>query len=159
MVPQYTWFSRQTYVLWITPRDKMWCNRSLDVGLPFPVSVGAFPKVILSEEIATEKWPPKSVFKQCVTLSTENAGKSMFLQERKDINREYIIRPISIRNCLESNIDFQGGPGDLTTRVKVLFFLHFPSLPKTSLGHTGTAHEETGCRRVSESVWCRTVFT
>ena len=70
-----------------------------------------------------------------------------------------IIRPISIRNCLESNIDFQGGPGDLTTRVKVLFFLHFPSLPKTSLGHTGTAHEETGCRRVSESVWCRTVFT
>ena len=33
-------------------------DRHLDDGLPFPVSVGSFPSVSASGEIATEKWPP-----------------------------------------------------------------------------------------------------
>ena len=37
-------------------------QQSLDVGLPFPMSVVAFPKLTLSEEFATEKWPPNKHF-------------------------------------------------------------------------------------------------
>lgn len=42
-------------------------------------------------------------FKQCVTLSSQNTGKVLFLRGRKGINRECVFRPLSMKNCLDSN--------------------------------------------------------
>lgn len=41
---------------------------------------------------------------------------------------------------------------DLISRVTArILSLHFPSLMNLLLGHTVTAHEETGCRNVAEN--------
>ena len=53
--------------------------------LHFPVIVGPFPVVRPSEDIATEKLPPKSAFKHCVTLSRQNAMKAMYHLRRNGI--------------------------------------------------------------------------
>ena len=41
-------------------------------------------------------------FKYCVTLSTHNVGKDIFLQGSKVINRECVFSPLFSRNCLPS---------------------------------------------------------
>ena len=57
---------------WISPTEKTWWNRCLDVGLPFPVSVRPFPMATMSGEIATEKRPPKKHFQAvCDSHHTE----------------------------------------------------------------------------------------
>lgn len=38
-------------------------------------------------EIISKKLPQGSVFKQCVTLSTQNVGKGIFLQKRDNLEQ------------------------------------------------------------------------
>lgn len=116
-------FSRQTYAHWISTTEKLWWNRHLDAALPFPVSLVAFPMVTPSGEIANEKWLPTSIFKQYVTLRTQNAGKPMFHRGREGIYRQCVFRARSIRNCLASNMwILQICPEDLTSRVRAMCF-------------------------------------
>ena len=61
-------FSRQIHIQFIAATEKPWWGKHLEVGLPFPVSVGAFPLVTLSGEISAEKWHPSKHF-QGVWLS------------------------------------------------------------------------------------------
>ena len=53
--------------------------------LHFPVIVGRFPMARPSEDIATEKFPPKSAFKHCVKISRQNAVKAMYRLRRNGI--------------------------------------------------------------------------
>ena len=101
-----------------------------------------------------------SVFKQCMTLSTQNAGKAMFLQGSIGINRECVFRPLSIRNCIASKTwDSRSAQMTWLPEWGHCISLHFPSLVNTFLGHTRSAHEKAGCGSVSESAGCHTVVT
>ena len=79
---------------WISPTEKTWWNRCLDVGLPFPVSVGALLLVNRDGKLVLKNDLQASLFKQSVTLSTQNAGKDTFCRGRKGINRECVLRPL-----------------------------------------------------------------
>ena len=60
-----------------------------------------------------------SVLKQHMTLSTQNAGKAIFLRERKGINKECVFSPLSSKNCLTSKTwELQACPDYLTYRVR-----------------------------------------
>lgn len=134
----------------LSPTEKMWCNRCLDVGLPFPVSVGTFHIVSGSGEIGREKWTPSKPFKQYVSFSTQYAWKAVFLHWRKCINRVYF-RHLSCRDCLASKMwELHNCPKDLSSTVRQCASLHFLSLVDTFVGHTMTAHEEIDCGSVSE---------
>ena len=71
---------RPRLIRFLLQRWKQWWNRHLDVGLPSPVSVGTFHMVSGSGEISRQKWPPSKHFPECVSLSTQYAGKAVFLQ-------------------------------------------------------------------------------
>ena len=97
-------------------------------------------------------------FQQCVTLSAQYAGKAIFFWGRKDINRECVFRSLPYRDCLASKTwDFQAGLAVLTSNVRVVCLPRVPEPANSFLGHFMTAHEETGCGRVSESAGCPTV--
>ena len=62
-----------------------------------------------------------SVLKQRMTLITQNAGKAIFLRERKGINKEYVFSPLSNKNCLTSKTwELQACPDYLTYRVRAV---------------------------------------
>ena len=55
-----------------------------------------------------------SASKQCVTRSTQNAGKAIFLHGRKGIHRKCVFMPLSCRNSLASKTwDIQACSEDL----------------------------------------------
>ena len=99
-----------------------------------------------------------SLFKQYVTLSTQNAGKAMFLRERKGINRECVFRHLSgsiyILRCEISR---------LVQRTHLpesgQCFPANSELCKHIPRSHGNAHDETGYGRVSVCAVCRSVLT
>ena len=134
----------------VTPTEKTWWNRRLDVGLPFPVSVGDIRTVTTSWEVAAEKWPESKHFKRCVSLSTQNTGKVLFLQGRKGINRECVFRPLSIRNCLDSKKRDLQSPQRTKIPVRAVSFLALFMPCK----HIPRSSQDCPCaNRLQECVW------
>ena len=60
-----------------------------------------------------------SIFQQCVSLSTQYAGKAVFLRGRKGIIRVCVFRPLSSRDCLADKVwDLQACQEALPSRVR-----------------------------------------
>ena len=101
-----------------------------------------------------------STFKQCVTLSTQDAGKAIFIRGRKGIHRECDFNPLSCRKSFVSETwDLQACSEGADSRVSAVCLPALSESWEHILGHTGTAHEEAGCRSVSESSGCHTLVT
>ena len=79
-------------------------EQTLDVTLTLPVSVGPLPRGRVLGPLPLKNDLQPSTFKQCVTLSMQEAGKAIFLQERKGIHRECAFRPLSCSKCLASQM-------------------------------------------------------
>ena len=91
-----------------------------------------------------------SSFKQCVTLCIQEAGKAIFLQGRKGIQRVFF-RPLSCSNSFTSQRSYiQACPESLNSRVRVVCLRALSNPANTFLGHSSTAQEEIGYRSVSE---------
>ena len=138
------------------------CNGT-DVGMLVCLSLWVWGPSLRSHpqgEVQVKKDLQASAFQQYVSLSSQCAGKDIFLRGRKGIKRECVFRPLSSRNCLAFNTgDLQTFPEDLNFKSRQCVSRHIPSLVNTFLGHTATAHEEAGCRSMFESGGCHTVFT
>lgn len=57
-----------------------------------------------SWDLATEKWHPSKRFKQCVTLSTQEAGKAIFLKDGNAFRESmfsglYLAGTVSLKAC------------------------------------------------------------
>ena len=101
-----------------------------------------------------------STFKQCVTLSTQEAGKAIFLRGREGIHRECVFRPLSCSNSFTSQRSYiQACPESLNSRVRVVCLRALSKPANTFLGHSSTAHEEIGYRSVSERAGCHNDVT
>ena len=152
-------FSRQSYAHWISPTEKRPTERCLYIGLLFLVSVGPSLQSNHQGKLLLINGLQESIFKQCVTLSTQNPGKAMFLQGRKGINRECVFRPLSLRICLYSKIwDLQTCPEDPTSRARAECFpANSEPCNRIPRSHRN-AHEETDYGRVSEHAWCHTAL-
>ena len=102
----------------------------------------------------------RALFKHCVTLSSQDTGKPIFLQGRKGIHRECVFKPLSCRNSLASKTwTLQVYPEDLNSRVCAMCLGAFSHLSNTYLGDTSTAHEKADCRNVSQNAGSLTVIT
>lgn len=124
--------------------------------VPFYCVCGAFPPVTSSGEILSDKWPPSKF----VTLRKQNVGKTMFLQGKKGISREWIFSPLSIKNCLDSKMwGLQSYPEDLTCRVRAVCF---PALAQ-AFNHIPTSSQNCpwGNRLLEcvQTTGCHTVVT
>lgn len=102
----------------------------------------------------------RALFKHCVTLSSQDTGKPIFLQGRKGIHRECVFKPLSCRNSLAPKAwTLQFCSEDLNLRVCAVCLGAFSHLSNTYLGDTGTAHEEADCGNMSQSAGSLTVVT
>ena len=118
-------------------------NRHLEVDLPITVSMGPLPMVTDSRRKCPCKMTSKqALFKQCVTLSSQNAETDIFVRGRKGIKRECILNPLSCRNCLASKTGgFQYYSEELNSRVKAVCLPALSEACKPIPSYTGTAHE------------------
>ena len=147
--------STETYAHWISPTEKTWWNRCLGAGFPFPVTVGLFPMVTASGEFATEKCPASKRFQATWDFSTQNGGKAIFILAKKIINREYVFRSLSIRNCVVSKTwDIQACPEDWNTRLRAMCL---PALCELYKHSPRPYHDCPWGSRLWECVWERWV--
>lgn len=100
-----------------------------------------------------------SIFKQYVTLSTQNAGKAMSIRGRKGINRECVFRPLYMRSVYILRCEIS----------RLVQRTHLPEsgqcFPANSepckhiLRSLRNAHNETYYGRVSVCAVCHSVLT
>ena len=96
----------------------------------------------------------------CVTLSTQETGKAIFLGGRKGIHRECVFRPLFAASLLLLRCQTCGpAPRTSIPESGPCVSLHIPSLANTFLGQRGAAHEEESCGSVSEGAGCHAGVT
>ena len=121
-----------------------------------PVSVGAQGLRGHCHWITTSKQAHSS----CVTLSTQETGKAVFLGGRKGIHREWVFRPLFAASVLLLRRQTsRPAPRASAPESGPCVSLYILSLANTFLGQSGTAHEEEGCGSVSEGAGCHAGVT
>ena len=102
----------------------------------------------------------KQAHSSCVTLSTQKTGKAIFLGGRKGIHRECVFRPLFAASVLLLRRQTcRPAPRASIPESGPCVSLRIPSLGNTFLGQSGAAHEEEGCRSVSEASGCHAGVT
>ena len=132
----------------------------MDVALIIPLSVGPYRGSQPQGTLLLKNYLKPSVFKQCVTLSMQDTRKDIFLRGRKGIQTECVFRPllagtVAVLRCENTRAGLRAQIPESGLCVS----LHFLSLSNTFQDHTSTAHEDSGCGRVSESSGRHTVVT
>ena len=70
----------------------------MEVALPLLVSVGPLPTAPVLEEAAPEKGPPRNLFQQAGTRSSQDAGKARLLWERRGRHPACVCKPVFGKN-------------------------------------------------------------
>ena len=98
-----------------------------------------------------------SAFKQCVTLCTQEAGKT--LSSRKEKHPESVFQASILQQLFSQKSDIQAYPEGLNFQVRAICLRALSEPSNTFLGHKSTACEEAGYRSVFERAGCHTHVT
>ena len=95
-----------------------------DVWMLVCLSLWVLESSLLSQtqqKLRVKKDLQTSGFMQWVSLSTQYAGRGIFLQGRQGINRQCVFRTLNCSNSSASKTwDLQAGPEDITSRVRAV---------------------------------------